>query len=512
MALPAELQKRLTAARNDRARHQPQINEFLRLADPVRPRIGDGGTTTRADEAADLYDPIMQEVAEDFASDILHRAMPRDADWVKYEPESVLPQEMQKALAEPLKGRTEMLFSAIRQSNFYSEAGSEWALDLGHGTGAMIANDYGGGEPLCFEGIGPHQLLIERGAKGQLSLKAREFSLPREETLAQWMNANWPAQLIAKAKDNKTKRQPVVCIEAATRLYDQNDEAWLWQVCVDGHVIYEETLVGVGSCPIIVTRWRSISTTAWGVGPLRKALANGTALDQIGYLRMKHIGRQVDPVTVYDDDGVLNPEGGVGAGMWLPRIPGSRIDQLDGGKIEVAYYEQGQLQDSIRRAGFQAGPRQEGKTPPTFGQWMDQRNEQGRRLEQPTGKLYEEGVIAILNRVEYLLVQRGEIEPMVQVDKKLVRVRAMNPLAKQQDGEKVTNASNLLTMARGIFGDQAIAASVDTVTTIENLKRAMDDDLIAMRPPEQADEMMRGVLGQPGMAPGLETAPAGAPA
>src|SRR5690606_838827 len=153
---------------------------------------------------------------------------------------------------------------------------------------------------------------------------------------------------------------------------------------------------------------------------------------------LKNLGRQVDPVTVYDDDGVLNPEGGIGAGMWLPRLPGSKIDQLDAGQIEIAYYEQGKLQDAVRRAGFQSGPRQEGKTPPTAFQWREQQVEEGRRLEQPTGKLYEEGVIAILNRVEFLLTQRGAIEPLVQAGKQAIRVRPLSPLAKQQDSEKLS--------------------------------------------------------------------------
>lgn len=511
MALPSELQQRISACRTDRAKHQGAINDFLRLADPVRPRIGDSGGTVRSDEADDLYDGMMQEVAEDFASDTLHRIMPRESDWLKYEPDAVLPQEVQKQLADPLKQRTDAIFSAVRQSNFYSEAGAEWAFDLGHGTAALICNDHGAGQPLSFEAIGPHQLLIERGARGKLSAVGREFHLPLEEAFAQWPGADWPAALRRKLANISQKRSPVCCVEMAIRVYDPGDETWDWFVAVDGHVIERDKLVGVGSCPIIVTRWRSISTTAWGLGPLRKALADAKSLDQVAYLRLKNLGKQVDPVTVYDDDGVLNPEGGIGAGMWLPRLPGSKIDQLDSGQIEVAYYEQGKLQDAVRRAGFQSGPRQEGKTPPTAFQWREQQVEEGRRLEQPTGKLYEEGVIAILNRVEYLLTQRGVIEPMVQAGKQMIRVRPLSPLAKQQDSEKLSNASNLLNIARSVFDPQTLAATVDMGQTFENMKRAADDDLIAIRPAQQRDEYLRGVIGQPGMAPGLETAPGEVP-
>lgn len=510
MALPPDIAVRIAAAKTDRSKHQNAINDFLRLADPVRPRIGDTGATNRTDEADDLFDPVLQEVAEDFAADTLHRAMPRDSDWVEYEPTTALDDAVKAQLAEPLRGRTKVIFDAMRASNFYSEAGAEWSMDLGHGTAALTVNDYGAGEPLCFEGIGPHQLLIERGAKGKLSLVGREFCLPLEEAWAQWpeLQNAWPSKLRRELNQKGSKRRSVTCVEVALRVYDPGDEKWRWVVAVDGHVIDDRVLVGVGSCPIIVTRWRSVSTTAWGIGPLRKAVADAKSLDQVAYLRLKSLGKQVDPPTVYDDDGVLNPEGGVGPGMWIPRLPGSKIDQLDSGRIEVAYYEQGVLQDNVRRAGYQNGPDQKGKTPPTAFQWREEQAREGRRLELPTGKLYEEGVIAILQRVEYLLVKRGEIEPVVTAARKAIRVRPKNPLAKQQDAERLSNAGNLLNMARSVFDPQTLAATIDMGATFEAFKRAADDELIVVRPKEQRDEYLRGVLGQPGMAPGLETAPA----
>lgn len=72
MALPADLAQRISCAKNDRAKHQNAINDFLRFADPVRPRIGDSSGTVRSDEADDLYNGKFQETAEDFASDTRH--------------------------------------------------------------------------------------------------------------------------------------------------------------------------------------------------------------------------------------------------------------------------------------------------------------------------------------------------------------------------------------------------------------------------------------------------------
>lgn len=510
MPIPPDLAQRLATARADRSKRQARINDYLTYADPAQPRIGDSVTTTqdRADEVDALYDGTLMEVHEDFASDLVDRVMPRDRDWVEYEPEETLDEFIAKELEPEFDARKAKVFSAIRQSNFYSEAAGEWAGNLGHGTSAMVIIDYGAGLPLCFESISPSQLLIERGPGGLTSLRAREYSWALEDALAYWPHYDWPRTLRMRAKSTNGKRSMVKITEAATLVPDPAGERWTWRVCADDHLVHTSTLEGRGSCPIIVTRWRTFSASAWGVGPGLKTLPDAMTLNQERRMVLKNLGKWVDPPVAYDDDGVLNPEGGVGPGDWIPRLPGSKVEQLKPeGMIEAAYYEQGTLQDNIRRGLFQYGPRQRGKTPPTFGQWMDEKTEEGRRLELPTGKVYDEGVIAILDRVEHLLTQRGDLDPVITQDSTIVRLRPLSPLARQQAAEDVSQANQILTMARAVFGDQVLSAFVDAGATLQNIKKALNDKLIMIRSADAADPLLRGVLGQPGMGEGLETAP-----
>lgn len=513
MAIPADLQASLAKARTDRSRRQSQINRFLRFADPSKPRIGDSLTspTERADEVDDLFDTTLQEVYEDFSSELIGRLMPRHSDWLTYAPVESLPQEDKKRIEEPLKARSTLIFEAIRASNFYDEAAGEWAMDQGHGTSGLMIVDPGKGQPIFCESIPPNQLLVGRGARG-VDFKAREAAWQLHEAMAYWPRYNWTKKQRADAEHKTRRLRIVTVIEAASLIPTPAGERWKWRVVVDNEVVHETELRGTGCCPVITSRWRTHASSAWGVGPLLKCVPDALTLDQERYLVLKNLGKVVDPPTMYDDDGVLNPEGGVGAGMWIPRLPGSKIDTVDSGRIEAAFYVEGGLQDSIRRAGFQSGPRQRGKTPPTLGQWMDEKAEEGRRLEMPTGKLYSEGVIAIVQRFEYLLLKRGEIEPFLEIEdrKAPIKVQPLNPLSRQQDFEEIQTAQQLLQFGNAVFGPQIMAAYVDGAQTLDEMRKRLNDKLIVVREAADIDPLLRGVLGQPGSAAGLETPPEGA--
>ncbi|MFN4287559.1 MAG: portal protein [Brevundimonas sp.] len=501
-----ELTQRLGEARTERASRQNQINNYLRFADPTAPRIGDSlhKPQDRSDEADDRFDTTLNEVAEDFAADLIARVMPRQSNWLAFEPNEQLPKEVRKQLEEPLRLRTATIFDAIRASNFYDDAAPNWALDQGHGTACLQVTDPGSGQEFLFEHIPVNQLLILRGERGP-KLIAREFMWELAEALAYWPGYNWPERLKAEARRTTGQCRRINTVLAATRIADPGGERWRWQVLVDGkHLIHEEELTGRGSCPFILSRWRTHSASAWGVGPLLKSVPDAMTLDQERYLILKNLGFAVDPVTMYDHDGVINVDGGVAPGDWIARRAGSKIDRLDPGNLSPAYYEQGHLQDNIRRAGFQSGPRQRGKTPPTLGQWMDEKAEEGRRLEMPTGKLYTEAVIAIVSRVERLLLDRGEIDETLSVGEKVITLKPLNPLSRQQDYEQVQNAQALLREYSTITGPQVLAAEVDTRATFENMKARLQDTLIEMRPEEQADPYLQAVLGQPGTSAGLE--------
>lgn len=506
MAIPPDLQARISTARIDRARRQDQINTYFDFADPAQPKIGQAESTVdNAVSVGELYDSTLMEVHEDFASDVIDRVMPRGRDWVEYQPDETIDEALAKQLVPEFTKRRTLIFSEIRKSNFYAEAAGEWAGHLAHGTGAMTCNDFGAGQPLSFEAITPAQLLIERGPGGSLSLRGREFKWPIEDCIAYWPHYNWRPKHKQMAARKDGKRQRVCVVEAATLIPDPGMERWQWRVCVDDELVFDVEVNGRGSCPIIVTRWRTFSTSAWGVGPGLKCLPDAMTLNQERKLILKNLGKAVDPPVSYEDDGVMNPEGGVGPGDWIPRMSGSKApEQMEQqGNLQAAYYEQGLAQDSIRRSLYQYGPRQRGKAPPTATQWMDEKTEEGRRLELPTGKVYDEGVLAVLLRVEYLMTKRGALDPAITAHgDQLIRYSPQSPLSRQQAQEDVGQANQLLGVFRGVMDPQTFAATIDIQATTTNMVEKMNDKIIVIRNPEQAQQLLQQVIGQPAQAQG----------
>lgn len=514
MQIPTELQRKIAKAREVRGRVQCQINEYLRMADPTRPRIGDDikNPTARNAEADDRYDTTLEEVGEDFASDLIDRLMPRKSNWLQYEAEQGLPPETKAQLDAPLAARSDAIFAAVRKSNFYDEAVGEWALDQGHGTSAVYIVDPGAAQPFYCEAIPPHQLLLLRGSRG-LSFKGRECAWEIGEAVAFWPQYKWTQRQRTDAADEKKSCLPVLMTETATLIPFPGEERWKWRVTADKELVHEAVLIGRGSCPIIASRWRTHSASPWGIGPMLKSVPDARTLDQERYLVLKNLGKVVDPPVSYEDDGVTSYDDGVSPGDWIPRAPNSKAPEpiVTESRMDLAYFEEQGLQDKIRRSGYQAGPRQRGKTPPTLGQWMDEKAEQGRRLQMPTGKLYAEGVIAICDRFEYLLIQAGKIDPAIKVGQSEVRVRPLNPLARQQDFEEVQVATQLLSTGNSTFGPQVMGALIDGAQTFANLQKKLNDKLIVVRTGDQANTLLESALGVNVDASGGQPAAAAAP-
>jgi hypothetical protein len=64
-------------------------------------------------------------------------------------------------------------------------------------------------------------------------------------------------------------------------------------------------------------------------------------------------------------------------------------------------------------------------------------------------------VLAVLLRVEYLMTKRGALDPTITAHgDKVIRYVPQSPLSRQQAGEDVAQANQVLTMFRGAMDPQ----------------------------------------------------------
>lgn len=458
---------RLQAAREDRNRQSSWINDIMRLGLPTYRRMGQTKTITSTismTEQDDLFDATLQTVLEDFASDMMDTFTPRFDDWVEFEPAVDLTEGQRKAISGPLKQVQDSVFAEIGRSN-YHEAAQECFSFWGVSAMAMAVSDMGPLAPIFCQPIELPDLLMERGADGSVTGKWREMVLDERQ-----MNFMWPN--LFDVPDRFRMPAKHIIVEGCDRDFTAPPgvERWVYRMIVDERLKWAKAYDGAGACPIITCRFRHRSDSAWGPGPAHKAVPMARVLDELAYLNLKGLQRSVDPVTSYEEDGIQNVDGGVEPGTWLPRASGSQPPEplTPELRFDAMVFETQKLEDGIKKAMYQDRPDQPGKTPPTLGQWSDEKVWNTRRRELPRDRCVREWVMPVIERFMYIKQMRGELPP-IKLGDRTIAIRPVSPLSKAQDMEDVQITGQVLQMAAQLGQVVQASPTIDPRGTLANI-------------------------------------------
>jgi len=484
-----EATKLIAEAEADKRLHEVWHRDAYKHAMPWRRRPGDESQTQPVHDQDELFDATAIDALADFAADCQSDFTPPETPWLELEAAQDLPPAAKGPVTLAISKYKETVFSEIGRGNFH-EASQESYPDLGLGTCAMCIQDLDPNEPIHCQAISITDLLIGRGAYGGLDFRGRKHRPKYSELPYLYQTASWSAEL--KRKIDKGDGQRANVVECYWRLRDvPATERWQYALMVDKHCAEDFIHEGAGSCSIIPARWKTDSTSAWGIGSIYHALPLIKTLDQLAYLILKHLNKAVDPMMAYDDDGVTNFDQGSIPGSTVARAPGSKIEILESGTdFDPAFFERSLMQQDIRRALYQDKPDQQGKTPPTASQWIDERLQNDRRKGSPIGRVRTEWQWPIFTRYAYLLEKRGKL-PKVQLNGEAVRLRARSPLIRSQRQEEVLQADRLLEMIGMRFGPQAVQMIVKTLDTAKNMKDGLGDKLVELNTPEELKVMMQ---------------------
>ncbi|MDO8596410.1 MAG: portal protein [Sulfuricaulis sp.] len=457
--------RRVERAKQDRSRHEPRLAECYKYALPWRHTFRAAQPVDQLDE---IYDSTAMTTVEDFAADMLNTFTPMKADWVDMKPRLILPPIIQAQIAGPLKDYQAILFGEMARSNLY-QALQEAYLDLAPGTMALLINDRDIAEPIHCEAIPSTELLIDRGPYRLIDGKWREWKVRGEE-----INVIWPDAKSTQDSGMKwTNGTEYDIIDGCYRDWsDRGTERYKYVVLCNNKIIYQEQYGGRGSCPMIVARWSRDPTTAWGVGPLYRELPDVKTVNFIKKIGFKNLAKVVDPVTSYEDDGVMNLDHGVNPGDWIPRAAGSEAPEVveAKGKFDVAWLELDDVRSSIRRAHYQDRPEQKGKTPPSASQWMDEAAERARRMGSPATNLVIELQYPIVYRFAYLLERRGVLPP-IKLNGQLYALEPVSPLLRAQEQEEMLRITRWAETITALFGPQMAAVLIDQPLFSEKLAK-----------------------------------------
>lgn len=490
----AEVKRRHTKAVQERRHIEPQLAEAYSFVMPYRVRPGFVQTTTPpGEEATDNFSSLGEEVCTDFASDMADTFIPEHTRWANVEPAETVPQELKSDADDAAKIDSNTTFAAITASNFH-ETGKQAFKDLSVSAFGMSIRDPGAGQPAKCQAIPINQLLILRDGEGNLGTRFWDRILPLQEIVDLFPDLQDKFSTNVKTAIQSEKWDaPFTVIQGCYRDYSvRNEHAWISFTKIDWEVAESSRVVGVGSAPILVGRWDPDPGRAWGTGPAIKALADFRELDETNYLKLKGLARIIDPPLTYDDDSVINLDGGLPNGVAIPRMKGSSVEVIESRHgMEPGFTAVDKVEERIRRHFYQDGPIQKGLTPPTLGQWMDESLQKQRRLGTPAAPLWGEFLSEVYMRFRWLLVKRGQLKPQIVVGSQSFPIRPVNPLQRAAQQQEAVASERFLQTVAGTFGPNLLPVIVDVGATVTQLAKQSGASGVTLMPAAQINAAIK---------------------
>jgi hypothetical protein len=484
---------RYSAAKRWRTDVEPDIKEVLRFCAPDRVDDFDRSPHQKIRTQAETHISLGEEMATDLAGDLVNYFMPSEARWAEYEVTAPIPKEYVSQVEALVNSREMALFDILDQSNLNDIKPQIMFEAATHGTPGLWVDQGYLSEPTFIEVVPPHEMYLTPGHLGFLD-RFREKWVQYEflAALLPTMNLDIPQLNNKRAKPQSFCK---VCWGYWLDWSDRGNPMWKREITVDGHRVSEEgEIIGPlnGACPLLVGRFNPRPGRPWGRGPGIKALPDLLVLDKIEEVILGKLDEQLDPAWTYVDDGILNFANGIVGGNAYPRRSEVMPEPLLApANLDYGFFTKDGMEERIRVAFYQDGPRQRGDTPPTASQWIDERRRVQARLGKPSAPLFTELLLPLIQRVEFVAVQQGQLEGAITLDGRTINVRPISPLQRAQDQDQALTARSNLDGIMATMGPEGSMQIVDSIATWKNIVKATGDKLTVIRdepvaPPETA--------------------------
>ncbi|WP_065321774.1 portal protein [Tritonibacter mobilis] len=483
-----EFSTRYDAAKRWRDSVKPKIEEIYSFICPGREHDFDRGENETEDYDQETFVSLPEELATDFASDLVTYYTPAEATWAEYLVTAPVPQDAVKQVKDLVSQREEDIQDMIQSSN-YNDVAPQVMFELNHGTAAMWVEAGHLGQPLYVETVPPHELLITPGHLGILDRfrekKVLASTLPA--LFAGWEDISLEDQRI-KNKTQKPGQFVELCYGFWVDWSDPGNPVWLCEVTVDQIRVSPQTPINLGtlagSCPLLVGRFNPQPGRPWGRGPAWKSLPDMRVLNAVDEAVLDGLDQSLKNTILYADDGFIDLSEGVEAGAAYPASRGFTREQVyelnKGVNLDMGFFSEERLEGRLRERFYQDGPRQRGDTPPTASQWIDERRRVQVRIGKPSAPLWRELFLPFIQRVEKIGVESGKLDAELTHNEDVISAQPISPLQKAQNQDKVMVSKSNLSTAFEVFGE-GVGQVVDVAATMENHIRVSGDELTVIR-------------------------------
>lgn len=380
---------------------------------------------------------------------------------------------MTKPVTDWLEDVVEILYQALRQSNFYAEA-SELCLDLGAiGIGALFVEErkkaigqmgFGG---FRFQAIGPGRYVIEENYEGLVDVFFRPFDMSARNIADAWPKATLP-DAIRSALADKPDKEFEILHAVYPRTVDnpkrKDAQHMRWASCYLHRT--SKTILSEGGYEefcYLVPRWDKESDGIYGYGPGHVALYDIRTLNRAIELGLSAASKALDPPGLVNSDAVFGeldlrpaaqtPVDGDPRLAWMPMESGAKFDvgQILERKLEekierIFYWDQLQLQGDKLMTATE----------------VERRLELMRRVLGPTlGRFESELLSPLLNRCFGLMYRAGALPPAPEeLSEQDLDIEYEGPLARSQKATRLAASDEVMAKIQQIASfapEQAIA-------------------------------------------------------
>lgn len=492
----AEAKRRFDDCRQQKEPIRAYLEEAYWFTAPQRRRqqTTESASSTRQSPGDECDIELPVEMASDFATLVIHSFMSQNERWarrklrlagIKAEGDQIM------NAADALDKSDSLIFDEIKASNFYEEIGKGFVPDIGLGTvGLHIDIGKLGGPPVC-RAVPIREIEINIGPDGSVDDRFIVRRTRYNRLAAVLPGVELPEKITAKMKASNNAE----CIVkwGWWRLWGRRDaETWQSAIMVDDCLVEMGSVSGPGSCPFIVGRFGAAPEDAFGWGPTLQCLPGLRYLDELRAQQIRGIDLTVAPPMRIPDNGFA--EGaefdGFEPGGVYPMRPGSGDDIgaiFDKPDLDPAFFDEERCERRMKRMHFIDKPEQRGDTPPTLGQWMSEIELGQRRFGVPGTVFWREFVGPCFQRFVRIMEDKGQIK-RPELGGKSVAVDAVNPAARAQDMQEVSNAARFIEIGANGFPEE-FKFGVDGTKTLDNLRRKLGaDKIVEMRDPAEVEQ------------------------
>jgi len=498
---PEEILKRHDIALRKKEDFRDLYDEVYEFALPQR-NLYDGyydGKVGGAKKMNRVFDATAINSTQRFANRLQSGIFPPQRKWCRLEAGPDIPDDRKAEANAALDIYTEKMFATLKQSNFDIAIG-EFLLDLSVGTAVMMVQPGDDISPINYIPVPQFLVAFEEGANGQVDNVYRRMRIKGEAIIQQWKDANIPNDLQTKI-DNKPT-EDFELIEATVFDPKRGDYCY--------HVIAKDTKQEIvyrrlKNSPWVVSRYMKVAGEIYGRGPLITALPDIKTLNKVKELVLKNASLAISGVYTAADDGVLNPSTVKiipGAIIPVARNGGPQGESLKplprAGDFNVSQIIINDLVQNIKRILLDESLPPDNMSARSATEVVERMKELSQNLGSAFGRLINETMIPLVNKILQVMDERGIIDLPLKVNGLEIKVTPVSPLAMSQNMDDVQNILQFMQIAKGAGPEGQLAIKVDAVLDYIADKMAVpqavrnspaERDLLKQQMAEQAQMM-----------------------